>query len=293
MRIQRAATAVTVVLLLASVGACGGSPSAPSATPIAPTPPPAPIPAPTPAPAPAPAPAPVPGLNVCGVIGTTATTTFGIINGQACAPTGSPVVFIILQETQDGSDSACTGTVIASDAVLTAAHCVTGGVKAVRVIAGAQAVAVASTHPVASFREEDEGSLDVAIVRTVGPLGVAPMPILTSRDAIPGEQAVIAGYGLDDVGADGALKASTMTVSRLNDNFIIMDFTGAGGNTCSGDSGGPLLVQQGGEWVIVGVTSGGTGDESCRGAGTSDFARLRNAEAMSLILGLVPGVAQR
>ncbi len=154
-------------------------------------------------------------------------------------------------------------------------------------------MSVASNHPVASYSDEDEGSLDVGMVLTTQALGVPSVPILTSRSVSPGERGIIAGYGLDNVGGDGVLKAGSMTVARVNKNFIIADFSGMGSNTCSGDSGGPFLVQQAGQYVLGGVTSGGTGDETCQSAGTIDFANLRNPEAIALILGLVPSVVQR
>ncbi len=176
--------------------------------------------------------------------------------------------------------------------MLTAAHCLTAGVVAVSVTAGSQTVAVVSSHPVASFRDDDPDSLDVGVIRTAAPLGLPTLPILTSRDATPGEEAVIAGYGVDNSMSDDiALNAGTMVVSSINANFIVANFSGMGSNTCGGDSGGPLLVQQGGGWVIAGVTSGGSNE--CQIAGRSDFSNLRNPEARALIVSVVPDVAQR
>ena len=273
----RGGMALVSVVVLAG---CGGDNDAESVSPVAPSA----VSGAAPAPAPSPS-----AFGVCGAIGTTPGTIRSIINGQACSPGASSVVSLRIVEVGGEDESLCTGTAIASDAVLTAAHCLPAGAE-LSVVAGGRTIAVTSTHPVASFSEDDEGSLDVGVVRTAGPIGQPTLPILTSRDAMPGEEGVIAGYGLDNMGADSALKAGTMVVARVNANFIIANFSGMGSNTCSGDSGGPLLLQHGGEWVIAGVTSGGTGGESCQGVGASDFANLRNGEAIALIsLGTSPG----
>ena len=82
-----------------------------------------------------------------------------------------------------------------------------------------------------------------------------------------------------------------MTVDRVDTNFIYAVFDGTGSNTCNGDSGGPVFLQEGDTWTIAGVTAGGD-TENCL-SGTSDFANLQNAEVMSHIFGLVPGAARR
>lgn len=269
---------MALVCVVVVAGCSGGSDARSGLNPVAPSPA-------TPAPSPS-------TIDVCGAIGTAPPTIRTIINGQSCSPGASSVVSLRIVEADGEMESLCSGIAIATDAVLTAAHCLPDGAQ-ISVVAGSRTLAVTSTHPVASFSEEDEASLDIGVVRTAGPIGQPIMPILTSRDAVPGEEGVVAGYGLDNLGGDSALKAGTMVVARVNANFIIANFSGMGSNTCSGDSGGPLLLQQGGQWVIAGVTSGGTGGESCQNAGTSDFANLRNGEAIALVVGVAPGVVQR
>ena len=82
-----------------------------------------------------------------------------------------------------------------------------------------------------------------------------------------------------------------MTVDRIDSDFIYTIFEGVGSNTRSGDSGGPLFVQEAGTWVIAGVTSGG--DTADCLSGSNDFANLRHAEIMGHVLGLVPAAEQR
>ena len=186
---------MALVCVVVVAGCSGGSDARSGLNPVAPSPA-------TPAPSPS-------TIDVCGAIGTAPPTIRTIINGQSCSPGASSVVSLRIVEADGEMESLCSGIAIATDAVLTAAHCLPDGAQ-ISVVAGSRTLAVTSTHPVASFSEEDEASLDIGVVRTAGPIGQPIMPILTSRDAVPGEEGVVAGYGLDNLGGDSALKAGTM-----------------------------------------------------------------------------------
>ena len=215
----------------------------------------------------------------------------GIIDGQSCSGIGSAVVLLDLLDATGELTSQCSGTVITPTAVLTAAHCLSGDVATVTVQTPLGAIPSTSIHPIPSFREEDLGSLDVGVIITSQSLPLPTFPILVGRPARTGETAVIAGYGSDRGGQGGTLQAGTMTVNRVDTNFIYAVFEDAGSNTCSGDSGGPFFLQEGDTWAIAGVTAGGDTDDCL--SGSSDFANLQNAEVMSHIFGLVPGAARR
>ncbi len=238
---------------------------------------------------------PPPGNNPCGVIGAVPAAVLlpgftRIFQGTACSGPNSPVVEIELNQ----GTSICSGTAIAANALLTAAHCVIGGVTADTVIVGGTtAVPVASTHPNPSYDPNVGEAYDLAVIITAGPLGVPVVPILTSRDPGVGEQIVFAGYGGDrDVGGTlGVLRAGANAIATVTPDTVNIDFTGEGSNTCGGDSGGPMLVMQGTEWVIAGVTS--RGDGNCENPGGSVFSNTQFPEGLDLILGTVPGVQQR
>lgn len=159
-----------------------------------------------------------------------------------CAPAPPPLV--------------CTGTLIAKDVVLTAAHCfkdlppttldVVANGAMVRVRGGAK-------HP------EYDGSFahDVAVLfleRAVGE------PIALRRDAFPtsriGEQLVIAGYG----GVEAKQEVGTVRLDAINaDNLRVVPLPSM---TCRGDSGGPLFAREGEALQLIGVTT--HGDPACR-----------------------------
>src|ERR1700693_5673754 len=125
--------------------------------------------------------------------------------GNAPPATGfaaRPIVMIV-----DARGDLCTGTAIARDLVLTAAHCVTRGVeyqaKAYQTGESIKVVQVAQ-HPrfdLASYAAS-RATADVALVKLSGPLPdiVVPAALAASRRVAIGEKLTIAGFG---VTADG------------------------------------------------------------------------------------------
>ncbi len=183
----------------------------------------------------------------------------------------------------------CSGTLIGCSTFLTAAHCICTDSDAATGIqcqsradlldpatktvwfqhAGAYAVASVSIHPGYTLG----GGGDLAILRLSTPVtGIAPSPINTLSRPKPGTSAVIAGFGtsrrsLNDVGLK---RAGTVVTSTCSDpelvkaNFLCWNYknpvgpAGSNSNTCVGDSGGPLFVQQDNLLALAGVTAGGT-----------------------------------
>ena len=167
---------------------------------------------------------------------------------------------------QGNRHGACTGTVIAQDIILTAAHCVAGNKQVAIAYAEdgshvLQKVAAKAVNP--GFSANARVSVDLALIRLDGrlPQRFQPMALETgdSNHAI-GVRRTIAGFGLAvdrDESSAGTLRSASVTVlPKLYPRFLrlgyrvdadLSDFA-----VCTGDSGGPVLDGS----TVVGVVYG-------------------------------------
>ena len=196
----------------------------------------------------------------------------------------------------------CTGTLIAPNLVISARHCGIGAGTLIRFGDNSNSpdftiTVQSSILPDGNGSLLDGGDVSIHILNGTVPANIAePMRLIDETDALEGMVAATLGYGYNGLGSSGhgfsadgrrwggenIIDAYGSPANASGSNIISTDFDNgtSGANTipssssaplefeattAPGDSGGPVLVQFGGEWVISGVLSGGTTSTSVYG----------------------------
>jgi hypothetical protein len=231
-----------------------------------------------------------PTTNACSVLGLNAR----IINGTACTTAGSPVLALNIQA-RSGGGSLCSGTVITSNQILTAAHCFLGDNSfSVSVEVDGRTIFANGINVHPNFDVDSDQRLalnDVAVIDFPRDLGRPTVPFLISQSVNSGSIFSIFGYGLDEAGGVGTLESGEMKLDDRTDTHLIAEFEGVGSNTCNGDSGGPALFtpEGGGRSALIGVTSSGT-LESCQAGDNSFFVNLQSPVVIDFIRRVAPRI---
>lgn len=169
----------------------------------------------------------------------------------------------------------CSGTLLPGNLVLTAAHCVDPKAKNLKIYfsnkmqgaseAEKRNVVAGVVHADYSMEMKAEDMADIAILKFEGevPQDYAPAQLLADGSALyDGREIFVAGYGLNwTIGisrGSGVLRATNLEIeeAKYSATEAKLAQTVRKG-ICSGDSGGPAYVVQGGQLFVWGVASRG------------------------------------
>ncbi|MBM4356309.1 MAG: trypsin-like serine protease, partial [Deltaproteobacteria bacterium] len=185
--------------------------------------------------------------------------------------TGHPAVGAVMT-----SSTLCTGTLISSKVVVTAAHCMAGGLVPKWFTLGQDIYYPSTTltitksipHPQYGQQPVDGYMLDVhdiAVVILKDKAPVAPMKFRTSSlVGTEGKAVTFVGFGKSSLyqNQSGYKYSVGSTIGDVNSQGF-WNFTSSNNpkNTCVGDSGGPALLNAGGTEEVISVVS--AGDPNC------------------------------
>jgi hypothetical protein len=224
--------------------------------------------------------------------------TYGVPDGN-----GHPEVGALLapHAFSDGTWEECSGTLIAPQVFLTAAHC-DMGVSRVAVTFDPSYVYPTGTtywgtwHADASYNQAQSDPNDLAVVVLDHPVtGITParLPALGSLSDLPKDQRFTSvGYGAQAVtnGPGGKTfhyadirYVATGTLDAINKAWLRISQNPATGNggTCYGDSGGPNFLGAGATETDIIAATTITGDTPCRS--TNVDYRLDTPSARSFL----------
>jgi len=168
--------------------------------------------------------------------------------------------------------------------VLTAGHCAeaigsdTDGLFTL----GGQSYRTARVIPHPDFNPRTLAN-DIAVLELAEPVLAAPvLPIFEDVPRV-GETIIIVGFGEQgdangSSGGFGTKRSGTTTIDAVTETLVIWDFDDPQeSNTAPGDSGGPGLLDRGGQLFVATVTSGGTVPD----AGLGDMAFNTRVDAFA------------
>lgn len=230
-------------------------------------------------------------LEVVGLCG----ENLRITNGKTCKDLYQSSIALLQLDLGGGQNAVCTGTLITSKTILTAAHCVDRRQGVSGVLVGfpqdgstdekknfdVRRVASFKTHP--DWDSRAGNPYDIGIVTLENEItDRQPVPLVSvaGHRAGSGDAVGIYGFGKNENSEVGVLRYGEMILQQLEtglgypDDLLGAEFNTTQQSICSGDSGGPAALEANNSFGIVGINSIGT-TEHCMTDSVAGFANIQ------------------
>lgn len=188
-------------------------------------------------------------------------------------------VVAIINTSDLGSFSICTGTFITKNIILTAAHCVSKNSSEIwikfgnSIFSDKKSISLSVKNIIQHPNYESQKN-DLALVQIINDKNILiqPVALASDLDILKPNNFILFGYGVNTsdesvadqmqgVGDLRKLQILSKFISSESDKFIVDQSNGYG--VCSGDSGGPAFVLNAkNKYVLMGVASGVRQSES-------------------------------
>lgn len=191
-----------------------------------------------------------------------------IVNGKAVTKNNGNAHFIVaIVADAGGRESLCTGSLVASNVVLTAAHCVNESPEKLRIVFGVDVKKTKEIRDADQFtqhpnwdRHMPSGEGDLALIHFKGelPTGFAPVKLANPDLKLKiGQKVLMMGYGVTDGETESGAGKLRQTGSVILEQRSPTEFVSDGkkSSVCFGDSGGPSFIKAGKEYIQWGVAS--------------------------------------
>ena len=216
----------------------------------------------------------------------------GIVGGSSvrASESYSKNAVLITYDNSQGRPFICTGTLVARNAVLTAAHCAQDAHN-VRVVFHTDVTCESgfdtSTHSIRathvnenpSYRANIKGAYDLALYKLASnaPSNYPVMPLYNGITKLSSNKVTLLGYG-----TTGSTKRDSMFLRKVTKNYKMFKRDGLNlsidqsdrQGICIGDSGGPVYFDVDGQLQLAGVNSvvyGKSENSKCEGTSLSMY----------------------